>query len=635
VRAALDGRIVNAGVRRYQGLDGDHLDPLSSGHEGDRMWLRAVTRSSRLQVAVAARTRLVAPAGAEPERAHRREPAWVAQDLTLDVEPGTPVTVEKIVALYSGRDRAISECEAAARSRVERAGAFEELQRDHRQAWERLWRHCRVEVDRSSRRALTVSTFHLLQTLSPHTTELDVGVPARGLHGEAYRGHVFWDELFVLPFFNLRLPEVTRALLLYRWRRLPEARWAARQAGFEGAMYPWQSGSDGREETQAVHLNPRSGRWSADNSRLQRHVGLAVAHSVWQYYEATGDLEFLGSQGIEMLLEIARFWASAATYDPDTGRYDIRGVMGPDEYHDAYPGASSAGLDNNAYTNVMTVWVLQRALDALAALPDDRRDEVRERLALDDGEVRGFDDVSRRMRLAFHDDGILSQFAGYERLEELDWERYRRTYGDIRRLDRILEAEDDTPNRYRLSKQADVLMLLYLLPVEELREILLRLGYPWDEDAIQRTIDYYLARTSHGSTLSAVVHAWVLARSGRPASWEFFREALDSDLQDVQGGTTAEGIHLAAMAGSLDLVQRCFTGIDTRGDALCFDPRLPSELGEVSLELRYRGHRGIRVRCVHDRLELALPRSEMAPIHVAVRGEQVTIAPGQRWETRL
>ncbi|HYZ00517.1 MAG TPA: glycoside hydrolase family 65 protein, partial [Candidatus Binatia bacterium] len=249
VRAALDGRIVNAGVRRYQGLDGDHLDPLSSGHEGDRMWLRAVTRSSRLQVAVAARTRLVAPAGAEPERAHRREPAWVAQDLTLDVEPGTPVTVEKIVALYSGRDRAISECEAAARSRVERAGAFEELQRDHRQAWERLWRHCRVEVDRSSRRALTVSTFHLLQTLSPHTTDLDVGVPARGLHGEAYRGHVFWDELFVLPFFNLRLPEVTRALLLYRWRRLPEARWAARQAGFEGAMYPWQSGSDGREET--------------------------------------------------------------------------------------------------------------------------------------------------------------------------------------------------------------------------------------------------------------------------------------------------------------------------------------------------------------------------------------------------
>jgi trehalose/maltose hydrolase-like predicted phosphorylase len=633
VRAALDGRVVNAGVGRYHGLAGRHLRPLSSGHEGDRMWLRAKTLSSGLQIAVAARTRVTGRA--RPDRTEHRDVDWVAQDLSVDVEAGTPVTVEKVVALFSSRDRAISACEEAARARVERSPAFAELHRNHRQAWGQLWHRSRLEVDRSNRRSLTVSTFHLLQTLSPHTTDLDVGVPARGLHGEAYRGHVFWDELFVLPFFNLRLPEVTRGLLLYRWRRLPEARWAARQAGFEGAMYPWQSGSDGREETQAMHLNPRSGRWSTDNSRLQRHVGLAVAHSVWQYYQATGDLEFLRDRGIEMLLEIARFWASAATYDPDTGRYDIRGVMGPDEYHDAYPGSERPGLDNNAYTNVMTVWVLRRALDALALLPGDRRDEVRERLGLDDGEVRGFDDVSRRMRLVFLDGGILSQFEGYDRLEELDWERYRRTYGDIRRLDRILEAENDTPNRYKLSKQADVLMLFYLLPAEELADILTTLGYSFDAGTIPRTIDYYLARTSHGSTLSAVVHAWVLARSGRPASWDFFQEALDSDLHDVQGGTTAEGIHLAAMAGSIDLLQRCFTGIETRADALRFDPRLPPEVGEVGLQLQYRGHRAIQVHCTPDRLRVALPSSDGAPIRLSVRGEEVTVAPGEHWETAL
>lgn len=384
-----------------------------------------------------------------------------------------------------------------------------------------------------------------------------------------------------------------------------------------------------------MHLNPRSGRWSTDNSHLQRHVGLAVAHSVWQYYQATGDLEFLSERGIEMLLEIARFWASAATYDPSTGRYDIRGVMGPDEYHDAYPGAEAPGLNNNAYTNVMTVWVLRRALDALAILPEDRRDEVRERLGLDDAALRGFDDVSRRMRLVFQADGILSQFEGYDRLEELDWERYRRTYGDIRRLDRILEAEDDTPNRYKLSKQADVLMLFYLLPAEELSDILTTLGYAYDPLMIPRTIEYYLARTSHGSTLSAVVHAWVLARSGRPASWDFFQEALDSDLHDVQGGTTAEGIHLAAMAGSIDLLQRCFTGIETRQDALHFDPRLPPELGQLGLRLQYRGHRGIEVHCTPRRLRLALPRSEESPIRVAVRAEEVTLGPGQHWETEL
>ena len=195
--------------------------------------------------------------------------------------------------------------------------------------------------------------FHLLQTVSEHTIDLDVGVPARGLHGEAYRGHIFWDELFVFPFLNLRFPELTRALLRYRVRRLPEARQAARAAGYRGAMYPWQSGSDGREETQRLHLNPRSGRWLPDNSHRQRHVNAAVAWNVWQYYQATGDLDFLAAYGAEMLLEIARFWASIATYNRALDRYEICGVMGPDEYHDGYPDRDEPGLDNNAYTNVM------------------------------------------------------------------------------------------------------------------------------------------------------------------------------------------------------------------------------------------------------------------------------------------
>ena len=147
-------------------------------------------------------------------------------------------------------------------------------------------------------------------------------------------------------------------------------------------MYPWQSGSDGREETQRLHLNPRSGRWLPDNSHRQRHVNIAVAYNVWQYYQATGDLEFLAAYGAEMLLEIARFWASIATYDHDRDRYEIRGVMGPDEYHDGYPDRDEPGLDNNAYTNVMAAWVLCRALETLELLPDHRRTELAERLGL-------------------------------------------------------------------------------------------------------------------------------------------------------------------------------------------------------------------------------------------------------------
>ena len=153
----------------------------------------------------------------------------------------------------------------------------------------------------------------------------------------------------------------------------------------------------------------------------------------------------------------------------------------------------------------------------------------------------------------------------YERLEELDWESYRSRYGNIRRLDRILESEGDTPNRYKASKQAAVLMLFYLLSADELGDLFARLGYELDEDTIARTIDYYLDRTSHGSTLSGVVHAWVLARSDRSRSWQFFLEALESDVSDTQGGTTAEGIHLGAMAGTLDLLQRDARGLERIG----------------------------------------------------------------------
>ena len=169
---------------------------------------------------------------------------------------------------------------------------------------------------RSARRwSLRLHVFHLLQTVSPHSIDLDVGIPARGLHGEAYRGHVFWDEMFVLPFLNLRLPEVARSMLLYRWRRLPQARASARSAGHRGAMFPWQSGATGREESQTLHLNPRSGRWLPDNSHLQRHIGLAVAYNTWRYYEATGDVDFLTEYGAELILSVAR---SGPTWPPTT-----------------------------------------------------------------------------------------------------------------------------------------------------------------------------------------------------------------------------------------------------------------------------------------------------------------------------
>ncbi len=188
----------------------------------------------------------------------------------------------------------------------------------------------------------------------------------------------------------------------------------------------------------------------------------------------------------------------------------------------------------------MAVWVILRAADALAALPEQIRVELTASLRLTDSETARWEDVTRRMFVPFHD-GVLSQFEGYAALAELDWDGYRRRYGDIQRLDRILEAEGDDVNRYRASKQADVLMLFYLLSADELGgELLGHLGHRLDGDTIPRTIDYYLSRTSHGSTLSAVVHAWVLTRRNRHEAMKFFTTVLASDVTDIQGGTTSE-----------------------------------------------------------------------------------------------
>jgi alpha,alpha-trehalase len=631
VRSALDGRVTNSGVKRYHQLNNRHLTPIEAKSiNSETVYLQVETNQSHIRVAEAARTRLFR----DGERVKVKpkviaEPAYVAQEFSLRLEEGRAATIEKIVALCTSRDRAISESGLEAPKWVERAASFDELLRAHILRWDHLWRRCRIILKHSERvtMVLHLHIFHLLQTVSPHTIDIDAGVPPRGLHGEAYRGHILWDELFIFPFLNLRIPDITRALLMYRYRRLPEARWVAKQAGYRGAMYPWQSGSDGREESQQLHLNPRSGRWVPDNSPLQRHINIAIAYNVWHYYQVSGDINFLSFYGAEMLVEIARFWASIARYNRSLDRYEIRRVMGPDEFHDAYPGAKEPGINNNAYTNIMAVWVLCRALEALD-LPQMRRQTLSDKLSLRREELEHWEDISRKMRVVFHEDGIISQFEGYEKLEELDWKAYRKKYGNIQRLDRILEAEGDTPNRYKLSKQADVLMLFYLLSAEELGELFHRLNYPFEHDTIPRNIEYYLKRTSYGSTLSGVVHAWVLARSKRELSWHIFKQALESDVSDIQGGTTPEGIHLGAMAGTVDLIQRCYLGIETRQDRLQLNPYLPSELKEVQFDVLYR-HHWVNLLVKSNRLTVSTRPTALAPITIGFRGDTFELAPGQ------
>lgn len=634
VRAGIDGRVVADETEEERRLANRHLRLVDQGVDDPGVpWLRVRTVESQVLLALAARCRAVGAEGGL-RRVDGDHPGWPQVAGSFPAVEGARLTVEKVVAVYTSHDAAIAEPGEAARRVVAGAGDFDDLVADHRAAWERLWRRASITISdhHESSKVLNLHLFHLLQVASPHVVGLDTGLGARGLHGEGYNGHVFWDSLFAFPVLDFRLPDVSRALLGYRSRRLPAARQAAAEAGYAGAMFPWQSGSDGRDETPSVLFNPRSGHWMPDRSRAERHVGLAIGYCVWQHWQATGDFDHLAGRGAELLFEIARYFSSLAADDDGSGRFHIRGVMGPDEFHDGYPWEPGPGLTDNAYTNVMAAWLLWRAGEVAELLRPTRADTI-ERLGLEDAELARWETVSRGLAVPFHE-GVVSQFAGYERLEPLDLDAYRARYGNIGRLDLILEAEGDTVRRYQVGKQADVLMLLYLLSAEELRAVFDRLGYPLAAATIRRTVEYYSNRVTHGSTLSTIVHAWVLARADRRASWRYFRQALASDVADVQGGTTREGIHLAAMAGTADLVQRCYTGLEVRGEALWFNPMLPPELRSLRFDMRFRGVE-LEVDVDHRRLRVTSVAGHPRSASLMLAGEPVSLAVGQSVEVRL
>lgn len=636
VRSTLDAGVTNGGVARYRALASRHLETLDARDEGQhRISLRVRTTQSRIEIVQAARLEVADGATAAAEPAVRQSPDLIGQEVRVSTGEA-PLRIEKIVALHTARDPAIAEARLAALETLDRCTGYEALARQHAMAWRHLWDRCDIGFDgpgcNGEQRKLRLHIFHLLQTVSPHSVNRDIGIPARGWHGEAYRGHIFWDELFILPFLTLRLPHLVREAMRYRYRRIGAARRAAAAEGFRGAMFPWQSGSDGREESQQLHLNPASGRWLPDRSHRQRHVNAAICYNIWRYWEATNDTEFMYGFGAEMFLSIAQFWGSIASYDPTTGRYAIKGVVGPDEFHTGYPDTDAdeaGGLTNNAYTNVLVAWLLARARDVMDLLPPDRLTEIMELTGLDEAECERWHEVCRKLKVPLLDDGIISQFEGYENLRELDWQDYVARYGNIQRLDRILEAEGDDVNRYKVSKQADVLMIFYLFSAEEVTQIFEQLGYAFDRQAIRRNVDYHLARTSHGSTLSLVTHAWVLARSDREHSWQLFQRGLDSDIADIQGGTTKEGIHTGAMAGTVDIVQRNYLGLETRAGTLHFNPLLPEGVEWLHVRLQFRQHR-LDIDVTPTSLDIR-SRPEVAPmIDVAYRSHYRKLIPGGR-----
>jgi beta-phosphoglucomutase family hydrolase len=627
--SGLDGNIVNGNVERYKQLSSRHLDCVKHGVDGATGHIMLRTTQSRVNIAEA--VRLSVRQGSQllsPAFRHHVDNGAVYHEFTLPCTQGETYTTEKIVAIYTSKDQGIEDPSARAQEAVRTKVSFDNLYERSAACWEKLWQKAdvKVEGDRLAQKLLRLHIFHTLATTSYHNLSIDASIPARGLHGEAYRGHIFWDELFVLPFYNLHFPDITKAVLMYRYRRLDKARAYAKEYGYKGAMFPWQSGSDGSEETQTLHLNPLTGQWGDDYSSYQRHVSLAIALNVWQYYQMTDDKEFMRSYGAEMMLSISKFFASLAHLNEKTGRYEIKNVMGPDEYHEHHENCPKGGLKDNSYTNIMVAWLLDKSQKLLELFAASDKKELLAKADVADADFAQWQELMKKLNLVIKD-GVISQFDGYFDLPELPWEEYRKKYGNIHRMDRILKAEGKSPDAFKVAKQADLLMTFYNLPLKEVEALLQRLGYAPEEDFLKVNYDYYIKRTSHGSTLSKIVHAQLANLMGDARqSFELYFDALQSDYRDVQGGTTGEGIHAGVMSSTVLVAVSTYAGLDLRGDHIVFNPVLPRHWRRMKFSFQYQGDDfDVEV----DQLQVAITPLKLAsPRNIEVKGQKVKMEQG-------
>lgn len=584
-----DGSVYNYNVARYRSLTNKHLTIQTTEYFKSKALLIARTNQSDITVCQA--SQLFSDDFSLETLKSEKTAEKVIQKLTISAEKNRTYTLEKSVTVAKYQ---MGEQTTTSKLALLSLPRFKEMYAESKEAWRKLWENAAITIDGDlmSQKMLNLHTYHLLVSAAPNAYEqsLDASITARGLHGEAYRGHIFWDELFIIPFYILHFPKTAREILLYRYQRLTAAKKAAKEAGYQGAMFPWQSGLDGTEQSQELHLNPISGEWKEDHSRLQRHVSLAIAYNVWQYWHNVRDRSFMEQYGLELILEIAHFWQSAATLNSVTGRYSIEGVMGPDEFHESYPNSQKGGLKNNAYTNMMVVWLFEEVEKLRNQLSPEIFQSVAAKVQLSEDNFSQMTDIRKNLSLEINPEGIIAQFEGYFDLKDLDWDHYREKYGNIYRMDRILNAEGKSADAYKVAKQADSLMIFYNFSTAQVHQILDDLTYRLPEDYVEKNLHYYLTRTSHGSTLSRVVHSQLAAMvDQQDLAWSLYQEALYSDYRDIQGGTTAEGIHAGVMAATLYIPLTTFAGIDFREDVMRIDPNLPKQWQNIQFNIQVRG----------------------------------------------
>lgn len=506
----------------------------------------------------------------------------------LPVEVGRRYRMDRLLFIYATPDAPEPVARARAVAAAWNPRSTDAMLEKHSQAWEARWELADVQVegDEAAQRALRFAAFHMSGSASAEAPQAAVG--PRGLTGGGYGGHVFWDtEIYVMPFLVYTQPEAARAVLAYRYHTLPAARDDARAAGLAGASYAWESADTGRETTPKWVLRPDGTPARVYCGDEEIHITADVAYAVWQFWEATQDVDYLAREGAEILVETARYWASRGRVEAD-GKFHLRTVMGPDEYHPT--------IDDNAYTNYLAALNLRRGAEALAELARLRpasAEELRARLGVTPDEPEAWRRLAGRMEPGRRSpEGVIEQFFGFWSLAET-----------LPHGDSALIMQSESLRSYQSLKQADVLMLLALCPGD------------FSPDVQWANFQYYEPRTRHGSSLSPGIHALVAARLGKLAEAErYFKQTAAIDLS-MQGNAMI-GVHLAAMGSLWMTAVFGFAGVRFDGDAVRVTPHLPADWGRLAFRLRYRG-RVLSFDVTHARADVRVESGSPLAIEVA------------------
>lgn len=516
---------------------------------------------------------------------------------TIPVKKGESLTITKISYAATSFDkeytdkttREIQE-DCLAKLKVQCSKGYNALFEESCAKWDELvWDNVPITIESDNnfdQLAIRFAQYHLQIMAPAHDSRLSIA--AKGLSGEGYKGHTFWDnEIFTLPYFTFTQPQIARSMCLYRFLSLEGAHNKAKANGLTGAMYPWESAR--LEEGEVTPI------WGAADivtgepikiwsGFIQLHISADVAFGIWQYYMMTGDKDFMQKYGYEVILDTAIFWASRFEYDENDSKYHINGVMGPDEYKEH--------IDDNAFTNYMAHWNIKRAMESYTSLMKENPelfDSLNKKLDLDKN-YNKFIEIIDKIYLPQprQKDLVVPQDKTYLSKKDIDLTIYKnqKNVCEIFRDYNLVQV-----NGIQVSKQADIMILFLLL--EDL----------FSADVKKANWDYYEPRTLHDSSLSLSTHAILAAdMKDRALATDLFNKCVQIDLGENMKSSDA-GIHTASIGGMWQVVVYGFGGVRMINGKLRISPILPDAWKRLHFYFYRHGQR-LSVDITHDEINI-------------------------------